>query len=96
MPNARAATAWLRPITENGPQDYSLNLPIPDDLEGQVPLELYSDERLAQQAVDVVPVGAGDDAFTHRQNRPAANQPVFDDESQAVIVERMRALGYLQ
>lgn len=75
---------------------YSLNLPIPDDLEGRVPLELYSDERLAQQAVDIVPVGAGDDAFTHRQNRPAANQPVFDDESQAVIVERMRALGYLQ
>jgi predicted AlkP superfamily phosphohydrolase/phosphomutase len=76
---------------------YSLGVPIPDDLEGRVPVELYSAAYQARQAVALAHgAGNGSDAFTRRQDHPAADQRGYDDESQAAIVARMRALGYLQ
>lgn len=76
---------------------YSLDVPIPDDLEGRVPMELYSAERQARQAVTLAHGDEnGGDAFSRRKGHPAGDQPVYDDESQAAILARMRALGYLQ
>jgi predicted AlkP superfamily phosphohydrolase/phosphomutase len=73
---------------------YSLDVPIPDDFEGRVPLELYSAEHQARQAVTVMHLGENGDGFSRRAQ--PSGPPVYDDESQAAILARMRALGYLQ
>lgn len=77
---------------------YSLGIPVPDDLEGRVPLELYSAERQVAQAEALLHAHTAtrSDAFSRRHGQAAADAPQYDDESQAAIMQRLRALGYLQ
>lgn len=74
---------------------YSLGVSIPDDLEGRVPLELFSAAHQARYAVTSMHLGEPGDAFSRRQ-AAGSGQPVYDDEAQAAILARLRALGYLQ
>ena len=70
---------------------YSLGLPVPEDFEGAMPSEkVYESSELARRPVDRAP------ASTPQQEAPDSSEPTMDEEDEAVIVERMRALGYIE
>jgi predicted AlkP superfamily phosphohydrolase/phosphomutase len=67
----------------------ALGLPIPEDLEGRVPKELYEPSRMAAR-----PSSMGE-----RTRRPleAIQEPEpREEEGQEEIVQRLKALGYLE
>jgi len=67
---------------------YSLGIPIPEDFEGSVPGEqLYEPSALAER-----PVEHG--AATVKLEAPSSESSM-DEEDEAILVERMRALGYI-
>jgi predicted AlkP superfamily phosphohydrolase/phosphomutase len=68
---------------------YSLNLPIPADLDGQLRLEML-DEEAARPALS-------DDAMKGAvQAGEPMVEPVLDAESEAEILKRLQALGYVE
>lgn len=68
---------------------YSLGLPIPEDLEGRVPLEMFEPAFRSKRPVEIAP--------TVRPSQPAPEQAaVYDEESEEIILDRLRALGYVE
>jgi predicted AlkP superfamily phosphohydrolase/phosphomutase len=68
---------------------YSLGVPIPDDMEGRLPIEIFRPERLRREppVVAAAPPGPA---------HAGAAETTYDPEEQATIVERLRALGYVE
>ncbi|MBC8263849.1 MAG: alkaline phosphatase family protein [Anaerolineales bacterium] len=64
---------------------YALGLPVPEDMDGRVLTEVFTQEHLAANPV--------------RQGAPSMAPPAVekhtDEEADAIIAERLRALGYL-
>lgn len=71
---------------------YSLNLPVPADLEGEVPAEAF--EPAALQARPVQQVAAPEPTETGPDSVPSG--PVLDEEAEAEILKRLQALGYVE
>jgi predicted AlkP superfamily phosphohydrolase/phosphomutase len=71
---------------------YSLGLPIPETIEGRVPLEIVDPAPRTRQPAQVGPVAGGGAVA----EAPRATGPVYDEEAEAIILERLRALGYVE
>lgn len=69
---------------------YALGLPIPEDLEGGVPTELYEPSQLAGR-----PVVTGESTRSY-QPVPKSDREQMDGEQEQEIVQRLKALGYLE
>ena len=72
---------------------YSLGLGIPQDLEGRVPLEVYEPDFQMERRVEVV---AAVDGSTQDANSASAATVEYDEEAEAVIMARLRDLGYVE
>jgi predicted AlkP superfamily phosphohydrolase/phosphomutase len=71
---------------------YSLGLPIPEDMEGRVPTEALESATLQDRRVQVeVPPEPNE-----VEPPPAPVGPVLDEEAEAEILRRLRALGYVE
>ena len=70
---------------------YCLDLPIPTEFEGRFPSEVFEDSMLSQQ-----PVRGG--GLTEASVDGAAMEEEFklSPEDEATMVERLRALGYIE
>ncbi|MCB0242660.1 MAG: alkaline phosphatase family protein [Anaerolineae bacterium] len=71
---------------------HSLGIQVGDDLEGHVPTGLYEPEYLANRPVDVVTRGDAGKV----QPAKSAGQVIYDEEAEAVLMARMRELGYVE
>ena len=67
---------------------YCMNLPVPSDMLGRVPVEILRPEELRQQPVRI---GAAD---THQLTPVGVSS--MDSDAESVIVNRLRALGYTE
>ena len=72
---------------------YSLDLPIPSDLEGQVPTDVFSTAFVAKRPVRAGSPTHPPDPFPDRQDN---QEPVLGAEAEAEMVARLQALGYLE
>ena len=68
---------------------YSVDAPLPADLEGDLPLDLFTDTRLAVQ-----PPRHGDARATVDQQ--ASTDAIFSEEDEADMMRHLQALGYLE
>lgn len=80
----------------------ALRLPVPDDLDGRLPVEMLSSARRdgppGPQATVSTPAARTVRTGPAPVRRPAfapSAEPVYDSESEAVILARLRALGYV-
>jgi predicted AlkP superfamily phosphohydrolase/phosphomutase len=71
---------------------YSLGLPVPEDMEGRLPTETL--EPAALQARPVETVVTPESATVEPSHTPGG--PVLDEEAEAEILKRLRALGYVE
>lgn len=70
---------------------HSLGLPIPGDLEGRVPASLYEPGFLASRpAANASPAPAA-----AKERVDASQQLLYDDEAEAILLARLRELGYV-
>jgi len=69
---------------------HSLGLPIPEDLEGDVAVEAFEPEFLRDQ-----PVRSGDPTHPPQPFPVQAEDPKVEAQEEALIAERLKALGYL-
>ncbi|HEY5085328.1 MAG TPA: hypothetical protein VII48_12430, partial [Rhizomicrobium sp.] len=67
---------------------HSLGLPVPDEMQGRVPEEIYEPAAMARQAVRKV----ASVAAPSQETAPAA----LSSEDEQVILERLRDLGYIE
>jgi predicted AlkP superfamily phosphohydrolase/phosphomutase len=70
---------------------HQLDLPVPGDMAGRVPLDMLEPEELERRPPRVVAVGGA--------RRVPPPQPVdtdFEPEEQAALMQRLRALGYVE
>jgi hypothetical protein len=80
---------------------YGLGLAIPRQLEGKVPESIIEPAQLRQQPIVVA---TADDALQryegvsaeHPTAQPDAPYPSLDPQSEATVVARLRALGYVE
>jgi len=71
---------------------YSMALPVPADLEGRVPLEIFEPSFRAKRRVETAPaVGQREQLSTD-----SARESAYDEEAEAVLVARLRDLGYIE
>ena len=68
---------------------YGLGLPIPEDLEGRLPVEMFEPSFLSEHPVQTEAVTSSDTGFVSKAG------DAYDEEAEAVIVTRLRELGYL-
>jgi hypothetical protein len=69
---------------------YSLGLPVPEELQGRVPVEVYRDGFLKEHPVQKVAGTAG-------QGSQAASAPIPGEvEDEETVLERLRELGYIE
>jgi predicted AlkP superfamily phosphohydrolase/phosphomutase len=73
---------------------YSLGLPIPENLEGRVPDDVFSAEQMRARAVEIGPPTLAPDPFPER--RASREDTALEAEAEAEIMERLRALGYVE
>ncbi|MCB0255622.1 MAG: alkaline phosphatase family protein [Anaerolineae bacterium] len=71
---------------------YSLGVSLPDDLEGRVPAEMVTPEYLASHPVEVE---SGHSTTRDNQGK-AGQQQLYDDEAEAILLARLRELGYVE
>jgi predicted AlkP superfamily phosphohydrolase/phosphomutase len=71
---------------------YSLGLPVPEDLEGQVPAEALEPATLQDRPVPMEAPPKPKEV----EPPPAPVGPVLDEEAEAEILRRLRALGYVE
>jgi predicted AlkP superfamily phosphohydrolase/phosphomutase len=71
---------------------YSLGLPVPSDVEGTVPTAVFSASFVREQPVQVGPPTQPPDPFPDRQEA----EPALGAEAEAEMVERLKALGYIE
>ena len=69
---------------------YSLGLPVPEDLEGRVMVDLFAPEALAGEPVRVEGRTAGAE-----EARETTAGGAMAPEEEAQVLERLKALGYL-
>ena len=71
---------------------YSLGLAVPEDLEGRVPLELFEPSLRARRPVQIAP------RSSTRLSQASASDvdPLYDQEAEAVMLARLRDLGYVE
>ena len=71
---------------------YGLGLPIPREFEGRLPKEIYTLDYLEARPANL------ETAAALREEQPPAPEtvPAYDAEGEEVIMERLRALGYLE
>ncbi len=70
---------------------YSLGLPIPGDLDGRLSADAFKDGELRERAPQFASMAA-----PAEQPEPVAEHLSLDPESEAIIVERLKALGYVE
>jgi len=70
---------------------YSLGLPVPDDLEGRLPTEVLEPAALQVRPVETV---SPPKPAVEPSHMPVG--PVLDEEAEAEILRRLRALGYIE
>jgi predicted AlkP superfamily phosphohydrolase/phosphomutase len=71
---------------------YSLELPVPSDIVGRVPTEIFEPSFVASNPVRTV---AADQPATVSLGA-SANTSVFDAEAETTMMKRLRALGYVE
>lgn len=71
---------------------YGLGQPIPREFEGRLPEEIFTADHLAAHAVDRKSV----DSLEMQEPSAADEVPAYDAEGEKVLMERLRALGYLE
>jgi hypothetical protein len=71
---------------------YALDLPVPDDMAGVIPAAVFGDDHFAARPARYV--AAADRAATAAAGDDGA--ALFDDEDEATILSRLRALGYVE
>ena len=71
---------------------YSLGIPIPSDLEGQVPTEALEPEMLLARPVERD--GPAESPAGLLSESPGG--PTLDEEAEAEILKRLQALGYVE
>jgi predicted AlkP superfamily phosphohydrolase/phosphomutase len=69
---------------------YSLGLPLPEELQGRVPVEVYQEAALKQRPVQKAAAGAS--GLGHADTAPAPAE--LEDEE--TVLERLRELGYIE
>jgi hypothetical protein len=70
---------------------YSLGLPLPEELQGRVPVEIYRDTVLSEHPVRKTAAGIGGPASE------AGSTPVPGElEDEETVLERLRELGYIE
>jgi hypothetical protein len=70
---------------------HRLGLPVPDDMAGRVPTAIFEAEELERRAPRRVAAAVAPAGTT-----AAANDLELDAEEQAGVMERLRALGYVE
>jgi predicted AlkP superfamily phosphohydrolase/phosphomutase len=68
---------------------YSLGTPIPDDIEGRVPVEILKEGVIDERPAKYVAAGSNVQTV-------ASLDAEFDKESEEIILQRLRALGYVE
>ena len=69
---------------------YSLGLPLPEELQGRLPVEVYHEAVLKEHPVRQAAAGSG-------PGNPAGNAPVPGElEDEETVLERLRELGYIE
>jgi predicted AlkP superfamily phosphohydrolase/phosphomutase len=68
---------------------YSLDVPIPQDMSGRLPTAIFAPGRLERRPPSVAPAGAP-------QAAPAPAAVDLEPDEEATIVNRLRALGYVE
>ena len=71
---------------------YSLGLAIPEDLEGRVPLEMFEPAYRSRRPIQIAPSSSA----KGRQASGPKVETIYDEEAQAVMLARLRDLGYLE
>lgn len=71
---------------------YSLGLGIPEDLEGRLPLEIYEPSFRASRPVEIIPATS---RGSEQLPEPGADI-IYDEEAEAVMLARLRDLGYIE
>ncbi|MEI6126776.1 MAG: alkaline phosphatase family protein [Pseudomonadota bacterium] len=71
---------------------YCLGLPVPDDMEGRVPAEIFEPSLLERQPV-VIGKASQPVAAAAEQSKEESG---YDDETEAIIAARLRDLGYIE
>ncbi|MEZ4767672.1 MAG: alkaline phosphatase family protein [Caldilineales bacterium] len=71
---------------------YSLGIALPDDLEGHVPVDMVTPEQLASHPVEV----DGRQPASREDRSSASQQILYDDEAEAILLARLRELGYVE
>jgi hypothetical protein len=70
---------------------HQLDLPVPGDMAGRVPLDMFEPEELGRRPPRVVAVGRARPA-----PEPQAAAAALEPEEQAALMQRLRALGYVE
>ena len=73
---------------------YSLGLPVPQDLEGRVPEGLFTSEHLAHHPFESGPPTLTPDPFP--EHRPSRDEKALEEEAEAEVMARLKALGYVE
>ncbi|MEA3337595.1 MAG: alkaline phosphatase family protein [Chloroflexota bacterium] len=71
---------------------HSLGIAVPESLEGHVPGSAYETDYLAKRPVELVPPGNGIEG----ERVDTSQQIVYDEEAEAVLMARLRELGYIE
>jgi hypothetical protein len=72
---------------------YSLRVPIPEEIEGRVPEEIYEPGTLKMHPVERARSTPAASDFGHTGN---GVQPVISPEDEQIVMERLRELGYIE
>ena len=70
---------------------HSLGLPVPEDMAGRLPIEIFEPEALAARPLRLAPASPEPEALVG-----AAEALELEPDEQAALVERLRALGYVE
>jgi len=73
---------------------YALGLPIPDDLEGRVPQQLFEREYLRSRPIAVAPRSTASEP--KEPELSGAELPGIDPRMEAEVMGQLRALGYME
>jgi predicted AlkP superfamily phosphohydrolase/phosphomutase len=68
----------------------SLGIPSPDDVSGRVPVEIF-DEPRRERAIEVA-----SQRLDYKASEPLSTGAVFDEDAEATMLKRLRALGYVE
>jgi predicted AlkP superfamily phosphohydrolase/phosphomutase len=73
---------------------YSTGLPVPQDLEGDVPDGLFTPEQLARRPIESGPPTLAPDPFP--EQRLTSSEKALEEDAEAEVMARLKALGYVE